>query len=186
MDDFDFDVSLLKSESTNGVFLTKVELTEDVKIKATYYDFENGVVKDKIVETYDNIHKNHQDINKFKYATVMKIIEINDKDLYKKIDDILDKMLNYHKTYVFTNITSLLSAFGSLALGYIIVNNINNDNYLKIALISSLGILFMGVCLRVQYIKSKNQFDNDAETVRESVLTSAEKYSRVRRKVEEI
>ena len=182
--EFDFDVSLFNDVSINGVFLTKIDYFPGEKIEATYHEFKQGQVQKTYLEEYDDLSSERKELNKLKYATVMKLIEINDKELFQRLDIDLDKMLEYHKEYVFKNMLSFSGILGSIGLGYSIANLQSNDNEIKAALVASLGLVIVGIYLRKEYLKIKKVYDKDTDSFRNDVLNMSDKYCRIKKKVE--
>lgn len=184
MEDFDFDVSLLDDKETNGVYLTKVEYEQGINIKATYHEFKDGVVQEEYVEDYDDLHINHKELNKMKYSTVLRIIEINDKPLYDHLDKMLDRMMGQHKEYVFSNICSSVSIIGCLAIGYAIANMNYTEMEFIITLLASIGLITISVLLKNKSLMDKIEFDIDAQNFRDYVSNNTRKFNRVKKRLE--
>lgn len=184
MEDFDFDISLFNDASINGVFLTKIKSYPGDKIEATYHEFKQGKDQKEYHEVYDNIECERKELKKLKYATVLKLIEINDNELYQRLDMDLDKMLEYHKEYIFNNIFSFCGLIGSIGFGYSVVHMQSNNNNIKIAFGASIGLMLIGIYLRNEYLKIKSTFDEDSDSFRDNVLNMSDKYSRIKKKVE--
>ena len=181
MDDFDFDLSLFNDKSATGVFLSKIKYYPGSRIEATYFKLDQGKFQEEYHEVYDDVSSERKELNKLKYATVLKLVEINDKDLYQKLDKDLDKMLEYHKEYMFKNIMSFVGIVGSIGLGYSIAHAQFDDNALKAVLVASLGLVLVGIHLRKEYLEIKNIFDIDTDTFRDKVLNMSDKYCRIKK-----
>lgn len=184
MEDFDFDISLFNDVSMNGVFLTKIKCYPGEKIEATYYELKEGVAQKEYHEVYDDIERERKELKKLKYATVLKLIEINDKELYQRLDIDLDKMLEYHKEYVFKNVFSFSGIIGAIGLGYSLAQLQSNDSNIKLAITASIGLIVTGIYLRNEYLQIKSVFDEDTDSFRNDVLSMSDKYSRIKKKVE--
>ena len=183
--DIDFDPKLLCDKSTNGVYLTSVSYVDnDTEIKAIYHDYKDGNIESVTVESYPNNYLNYKDLSEMRVATVFKIIEINDNELYKKLDELTEKVMMYNKECRATNITSILATLGAVGFGYAITNMEGQEGKYIAALIASLCILGIGVYSRVQHVKAKQVYDDDCQEIRDRFEEIQNRYQRVKKKVD--
>lgn len=180
---FEFDPMLLSDNNTNGVYLTKVIYSDDI-IEATYHEYKDGQIQNCIVDIYPDNYTNNKDISSKKWFTLYKIIEVNDQDLYLKLDQLTERVMKYNRECKSSGFVSVISTASALGVGYAINNISGHENELTVALLASLGILGLGIWSTIDHIKTKTAFEEDCYVIRKQFEDNFSKYQRIKKKVD--
>lgn len=180
--DFDIDVELFDDESVNGFYLTNVRsLSDEEKIEVTFHEFENGKVKKQsIVTLHDNYHNNHK-VLKQKYESVFKLIELNDINLYNRIDSLMDEADEYKSLYRFNELISTLSLLGAVGFGYVLSTSDSLDSSVLLSLAFLAGAIIIGINAKKKYIMNKHIYDVDCSRLFDEIELNSKDYVRIRR-----
>jgi hypothetical protein len=177
--DIDLDLSLFKGELADGVFLTKARRNFDTnKIEATYHTFKNGEITDSYVVTYYDNYYNSQFVLSEEIDSILKLIEINDKSLYHRIDIADLKLKDLKRSYTFYEIISWLSATGAVAYGFALANMDNNSEVLFPVLVSSACLMMLGLYARRKNIVAKYSYDYGYDDLFSEVEKKSEGFAR--------
>lgn len=175
----DLDLSLFKGELADGVFLTKAERNLDTKkIDVTYHEFKNGEVADNYCVSYYDNYYNSQVVLNEEIDSVIKLIEINDKNLYYRIDEADIKLKDLRKSYTFYEVISWLCTVGAITFGYTLTNINNNVDTLLPVLVSSACILMVGIYARQKDLIAKESYDCGYDELLSEVEKKSEGFTR--------
>lgn len=180
--DIDLDPSLLKDESTDGVFLTKVNyLPESNVIEARYHEYVKGEILGESYVTFKDNYQNYHNVLEQRYETLVKIIEIHDKNLYDKIENLRIKRDEKEVSYKKFRTLAFGSMVGTIGCGYAIANYDPDSIPLKVIMALSISLLVFGLYLRKESIVRKHIFDVDCQRVLDQIETNAKQYVRIKK-----
>ena len=175
----DLDLSLFKGELADGVFLTKAKRNYDTKkIDATYHRFKNGEVVDSYVVSYYDNYYNSQFVMNESMDSVMILIEINNKNLYDKIDNVDLKLKDLRKSYTFYEIVSWLCSIGAITYSFALTNMEGNSQTLLPVLLSSVSLMMVGIYAKRKCLISKNSYDTGFDDLFSEVEKKSRDYTR--------
>lgn len=179
--EIEFDTAKFKGNCDSGTFLTKFKYIDDNTIEATYHVFDNDKIVDKIVLKFNDNKFNYNMIIKQRYTTLLKLIEINDIELYSDIL-ILGNLLDHYKSkFTFYNIISILSLSGAISFGYSI-SNLNSDFKTLIpAVLASVGISVLGVYSAYEKSKNKRIYSKNSDIMKENLDNNTKRFTRIKK-----
>lgn len=157
--DIQIDESFFKGQPTEESFLTTAKIVEN-KIIASYLFIDEDHTLDKEVISLKNNQHNQEVIEKQKLATIIKLIQLNDTDTFRFIDNFSRQINDDVTLKKFYNMVSYICISGTISAGYCI-SNINNDPDLLLpATIASVLILLIGIKSKSNYYFYKDRFES--------------------------
>lgn len=180
--DIDLDTSHFKGELADGLFLTKAEYDfKNKRIEATYHRFIKGEDKGQITMDFFCNYFNYTNVMNEKYSSLIKLIEINDFELYKKLEELDDRLKRYKLKYSICSCISFISALACISFGYGIANMNDDMKSMLPVVISSAAIILIGICSKKEELLNKLMYDYEYDDMIDIVDEKSVNYVRIKK-----
>lgn len=180
--DIDLDTSHFKGELADGTFLTKAEYDfTNKRIDATYHKFIKGEDKGQVTVHFFCNYFNYTNVTNEKYSSIIKLIEINDNELYKKLEELDDRLKKYKLKYSICSCVSFFSALAGVTFGYGLVNAGDDIKSMLPILLSSAAVMFIGILSKKEELLNKLMYDYEYDDMIDIVEERSINYVRIKK-----
>ena len=177
--DIDLDPSLFTGELADGLFLTRVKHNMKKNIyEITYHMFKKGKDINSFSIKVNNGYIGYQIMMSDKYKSLLKLIQINDSELYDKISKTSIKLRNNRIKYNFYSAMSKISAIGAITFGFSLANYNDDAKALLPVILSSVCLIMTGVYSKKCELEGFYTYKQDYINVINEIETKSKDYIR--------